>query len=82
MKITQDINFNTERRKTHTIQLGLDINNVANLLNSNWGLTDRLSTDSILTYKKDKYTFTAPTWTKYNSTYSTWNMLLSVRYFF
>lgn len=82
LKITQDINFNTERRKTHTIQLGLDINNVANLLNSNWGLTDRLSTDSILTYKSNKYTFTAPTWTKYNSTYSTWNMLLSVRYFF
>lgn len=82
LKVTQDINFNTQGRKLHTIQLGLDINNIANLLNSNWGLTDRMNSDKILTFSDGKYKFTAPTMSKYNGTYSTWNMLLSIRYFF
>lgn len=81
-KFTQDINFNVNNRKTHTVQIGFDINNIANLINSNWGTTDRLSSDSILSYKEGKYTFNKPEWTKYNSTFSTWEMLLSLRYFF
>lgn len=83
LKLTQDINFSTAREKVHTVQVGLDINNVANLLNSNWGTTDRMDKDNILSLGKDgKYTFTKPVWTKYNSTYSTWQMLLTLRYFF
>lgn len=83
LKLTQDINFSTAREKIHTVQVGLDINNVANLLNSKWGTTDGMDKDNILSLGNDgKYTFTKPVWTKYNSTYSTWQMLLTLRYFF
>ncbi len=82
LKLTQDINFSTVREKIHTVQVGLDINNIANLLNSNWGATDRMDKDNILALKNGVYTFTKPEWTKYNSTYSTWQMLLTLRYFF
>ncbi len=81
-KFTQDINFNVNRETVHTIQIGFDINNIGNLLNSKWGATDRLSSDSIVSYKNGTYTFNEPTWSKYNSTFSTWEMLLSLRYFF
>ncbi len=83
-KFTQDINFNVNRETVHTLQIGFDINNIGNLINSKWGATDRLSSDSILSYnaKNGTYTFNEPTWTKYNSTFSTWEMLLSLRYFF
>ena len=83
-KFVQDINFNTNHAKIHTIQIGLDINNIGNLLNSKWGLTDRISSEQILKYSdsEGKYTFTAPTWTKWEGTYSTWSMLVSLRYFF
>ena len=82
-KFTQDFHFPVADQ-IHTIQVGLDINNVANLLNKNWGLTDRISGDRILTYNPDSktYTYNEQTWSKYASTYNTWNMLLSVRYFF
>lgn len=81
-KFMQDINFNTNHAKVHTIQIGLDINNVANLINSKWGTTDRMNRDNILSINDGVYTFTAPEWTKYNNTYSTWQMVLSLRYFF
>jgi hypothetical protein len=80
-KVSQDFNFRVAK-KVNTIQVSWDVNNVANLLNSNWGATDRISTDTILAYKDGIYTFTAPKWTKYNSTFSTWEMLLSLRWFF
>ncbi len=82
-KVNQDINFEVAG-KTNTIQLGLDINNVANLLNSNWGLTKQLSSETVLLYDKgtQTYTFNAPKWTKCESTFSTWSMLLSLRWLF
>lgn len=82
-KFTQDIHFNVGS-KVNTIQIGFDINNIANLLNKNWGLTDRMSSDSILTYDLDtkQYTFKAPTWSKVATTFNTWEMLISLRYFF
>ena len=82
-KFTQDFHFPVADQ-IHTIQVGLDINNVANLLNKNWGLTDRVNSDRVLTYdtKTQTYTYTPREWSKYASTYNTWNMLLSVRYFF
>ena len=82
-KFTQDFNF-AVADQIHTIQVGLDINNVANLLNRNWGLTDRISADNILSFDKESqtYTYKEQTWSKYAGTYNTWNMLLSVRYFF
>ncbi len=81
LKVAQDINFDVAG-KTNTVQIALDVNNVGNLLNPNWGATDQMSSDRVLSYSDGKYTFNAPKWNKYNSTFSTWSMLLSLRYFF
>ena len=89
-KFAQDINFQV-CGKTNTIQVGLDIYNVANLLNPNWGKTDNFSNDRILTYDTDDeypdptkpyYEFTAPEKDRLSTTYNTWSMLLSLKYFF
>lgn len=80
-KFAQDINFQV-CGKTNTVQVGLDIYNLANLLNPNWGATDNFSNDRILTYNNNQYEFTAPEKTRLNTTYNTWSMLLSLRYFF
>ena len=82
-RFTQDFHFPVADQ-IHTIQVGLDINNVANLLNRNWGLPERVDTDRVLRYdtETELYTYMPQTWSKFASTYSTWNMLLSVRYFF
>lgn len=82
-KVAQDFNFFVAEKK-NTIQVSLDVNNVANLLNSNWGAYNKLSSDQILKYdtKTSVYTFTAPEWTKITTVASTWEMLLSLRWFF
>lgn len=81
VKFLQDIDFEVGKQ-LHTIQLGLDVNNVANLLSSEWGVAQRLSSASVLQYKESKYKFTKPEWTGFNDPLSTWEMLLSLRYFF
>ena len=78
LKVAHDFNFSIAGRN-NTLQLGVDILNVANLLNSSWGLTKQVSTENILNYKSGKYTFTEPTVTKYKSTFCTWQMLLSAK---
>lgn len=80
-KVAQDFDFMVAERK-NTIQVSLDINNVGNLLNSNWGVYKKLSSDTILKYKGEKYTFTAPKWSNVTTVASTWEMLLSLRWFF
>lgn len=82
-KVAQDFDFRVAGRK-NTIQVALDVNNIGNLLNSNWGTYDRLSSDCILKYdsKTSTYTFTEPTWSKVATVASTWEMLLSLRWFF
>ncbi|MBR5034028.1 MAG: TonB-dependent receptor [Bacteroidales bacterium] len=80
-KVAQDINY-TIAGKVNTFQIGLDINNVGNLLNSKWGLIDQVNTDNVLSLKSGQYTFTAPKWSKYKSTASTWNAMLTLRWFF
>ena len=82
-KVAQDFDFRVAGRK-NTIQVGLDINNLGNLLNSKWGTYDRLSGDQLLNYdaKTSTYEFTAPTWSKLTTVASTWEMLLSLRWFF
>ena len=82
-KVAQDFDFRVAGRK-NTIQVALDVNNIGNLLNSNWGTYDRLNSDSILKYdsKTSTYTFTEPTWSKVATVASTWEMLLSLRWFF
>ena len=60
----------------------MDINNVGNLINSNWGVPKQLSSDRILVVEGDKYTFSQPSWRPYKNTFSTWNMLITARYSF
>ena len=81
VKIAQDFTMNIANKPT-TLQIGLDINNVANLLNSNWGLCKQVSSENILSYSKGVYTFTEPTVKTYRSTFNTWQMLFSARLFF
>ena len=81
VKIAQDFIIDIANKPT-TLQIGVDINNVANLLNSNWGLCKQVSTENILDYSKGAYTFSAPTVKNYRSTFNTWQMLFSARLFF
>ena len=81
LKVAQDFVLNIANRPT-TLQIGVDVLNVANLLNSNWGLVTRYDRDNILSYKNGVYTFTAPTSVKYKSTANTWQALFSARLFF
>ena len=80
-KVSQDIPFNLGSQETH-LQLGLDINNVGNLINSNWGLAKQLTSDGILTYSGGKYSFTKPEFNTFKNVSNTWQMLLSARLFF
>ena len=82
-KVAQDFNFNVAKKK-NTIQVALDINNLGNLLNSDWGTIQQMSSDQILKWDSanSTYTFTKPTWNKLTTLSSTWEMLLSLRWFF
>ena len=87
LKISQDIYINSKSGKPHTITIGLDVNNIGNLLNSEWGCVKRVSSDNILQVVKGEdskytYTFIAPQWSKVNSAVSTWQALLNFRYSF
>lgn len=85
VKLNQDFNFFVAGRK-QTVQVGLDINNVGNLLNPAWGNVKRLSAGDILSYNKTTNAYSFQTkvavWNTYAGTASTWSMLLSARYFF
>lgn len=80
-KFAQDF-FVDIRGKRNTITVGIDINNVANLLNSSWGNVKQLNSNSVLYYSNGKYRFNKPTWVRAQSTLSTWSALVSVRYTF
>ena len=81
LKVAQDFVLDIANRPT-TLQIGVDVLNVANLLNSNWGLATLYDRENILTFKDGVYTFTAPVETKYASTVNTWQALFSARLFF
>lgn len=81
LKVSHDFNFNVCGRK-NTLQLGVDVLNVANLLNSDWGLTKQVKTENILNYSGGKYTYTEPVTNSYKSTFCTWQMLLSAKWSF
>lgn len=82
-KFMQDFYINTADNQRHTLQLGIDVKNIANLLNPAWGNIQRLSTGDILKYNSDgTYTFNNSKWGTYASTYSTWSAMFSVRYMF
>lgn len=82
-KFTQDVNFMVAGRE-NTIQIGFDINNIGNMINSKWGVAKKVNSEQILKWDSanSQYEFTAPKWSVATSTYSTWQMLLSLRWFF
>jgi hypothetical protein len=73
--------FNIAGRR-QTFEVGMDVNNVANLFNSKWGVYKQLSSNTILKYEDGAYTFTKPEWKNYNNLASTWQMLLNARWSF
>ncbi len=83
VRVAQDFFFNIAGRK-QTLEIGLDIKNLGNLLDSQWGLCKQMSSNIVLNYDKaaEQYTFTKPTWNTLNGTASTWQMLLSAKWFF
>lgn len=81
LKVAQDFYFNVGKR-THTLEIACDINNLGNLLNDDWGCYKTLSSNVVLSYKDNVYTFTKPSWSKYNDLSSTWQMLLSAKWSF
>jgi uncharacterized protein (UPF0333 family) len=52
MNITQDLYITTKSKERHTLRFTLDIYNVGNLLNKNWGIYKSASTLSPLKYDK------------------------------
>ena len=80
-KFAQDFYVNIGGKR-NTITVGIDINNVANLLNRNWGNARQISTSNLLTFKDGAYQFSKPKWTNVAGTASTWSALFSVRYTF
>ncbi|MCM1151724.1 MAG: carboxypeptidase regulatory-like domain-containing protein [Alistipes sp.] len=80
-KFAHDFYFNI-KGKRNALTVGVDVNNIANLLNRNWGNVEQISSSRLLSYKEGVYTFNQPTWSKKASTVSTWSALLSIRYTF
>jgi len=80
-KFSQEFYFNVSGHK-HTLDVGLDINNLANLFYSKWGVCKVLDNDVVLNYKDGTYTFSQPTWSVYNNLSSTWQILVHLRYAF
>ena len=80
-RFSQDFYINV-KGKRNTISLGLDVTNLANMLDRDWGNIKRMNSSSILAWDGSNYTFTAPKWSKYASTVSTWSAMFSIRYTF
>lgn len=81
IKVCQEFYFRAFGHTT-TLEVGADINNVANLLNSEWGTYKQISSQTVLEYKEGKYTFAEPKWNVYANLLSAWQVLLHVRYSF
>lgn len=80
-KFAQEFYFNVTGHK-HTLDVGLDIFNLGNLLCSKWGAYKVLNSDVVLDYKDGQYTFSEPTWSVYNNLSSTWQILVHLKYSF
>ena len=89
-KFNQNFYLNVAGQK-NTLQFGVDIKNLANLLNSSWGLYKTVNNMSLLKYdaKKNAYQFQkngkdvlSKTYTNYTSFNSTYSIQFSIRYIF
>lgn len=75
--------------KRNTLQLGVDIKNLANLIDSSWGLYKQVNNYSILGYDDGVYTFNTngnyrltSTYSNYESMSSTYSIQFSIKYIF
>ena len=89
-KFAQNFYMNVAGQR-NTLQFGVDIKNLANLLNSNWGLYKKVVNSSLLKYdsKKESFQFQrngsealTKTFTNYTSFNSTYSIQFSIRYIF
>jgi len=87
-KFMQDFYVNVGNRR-NTIQFGVDIENVGNLLNHKWGLYKELNASSILHYENGAYKFNTNngerltrSFRNYESFSSTYSVQFSLRYIF
>lgn len=89
-KFIQDFYLNVGGNK-NTLQLGIDIKNLANLLNSNWGLYKTAYSSNILSYNTSSKLYSFPkvsnevlktTFKNYESFTSTYSIQFSLRYIF
>lgn len=89
-KFNQNFYLNVAGQK-NTLQFGVDIKNLANLLNSSWGLYKTVNNMSLLKYDatKNAYQFQkngkdvlSKTFTNYTSFNSTYSIQFSIRYIF
>ena len=75
--------------KRNTLQFGVDIENIGNLLNHKWGLYKQLNSTSILNYSNGAYHFNTnngerltSSFRNYQSFNSTYSVQFSLRYIF
>lgn len=89
-KFVQDF-YVTAGGKKNTLQLGVDVKNFLNLLNSDWGLYKTAYSTNILSYSTSKKTYSFPkvnnevlkeTFKDYESFSSTYMIQFSLRYIF
>ncbi len=88
-KFNQDFNLLVGGKK-NTLQLGVDIQNLGNLLNSKWGLYKQVNSinplknngDGTYTMVKVNNQVLKNTYTNYNATASTYRVMFSIRYIF
>lgn len=88
-KFAQDFFIKTRDGKRNTLTFGVDIINVANLLNKDWGLYKQVVNSGLLKYNKGVYNFqqasgrrVTSTFQNYTSFNSTFSVQFSLRYRF
>jgi hypothetical protein len=92
LRILQDVKIRTSKTSYQTIQLSVDVVNLGNLINSNWGVRKYASTASYYQPLAVKYVNNIPTYTfdpSLKSTFisspelpSRWQMQFGLRYIF
>lgn len=88
LKFMQDFYMNIGGKR-NTLQVGVDIKNFLNLLNSKWGTYKKINNDALLSYKNGAYQFQqnngkrlTSVHSDYMSLNSTYSVQFSVRYLF
>lgn len=87
-KFLHELSFDWGKTK-HTLQLGLDILNLPNFLCKDWGLYQQVTSNALLNFRKDKYTYNLVNGQRHTSTYqnyenpaSTYQVMFTIKYLF